>query len=227
MQPVLLGGAYVFAFSLIRAYFRQKKLQTIIQKQQFQNEIDALQAQINPHFLFNSLNYLFSSALLEKAESTAEGISTLSEMMRHTVQEARETFVDLDSEIRFIENYLKLFLDRMPKSIQDKIIISINVGHNQLKIPPLLIIPLIENAFKYGISIENPMPLEINIELKEKNLKMIVSNYIVNSTSNVEGTKTGSWNSQQRLKLLYPNTHRLQHHISHQRFEVELDMILN
>ena len=91
----------------------------------------------------------------------------------------------------------------------------------------MVFIPFIENAFKYGISIEKPMPLEITIDLEENNLQMQVSNYIVNATSTVEGTKTGSWNSQQRLKLLYPNTHRLHQTTSDQRFEVELDMILN
>jgi LytS/YehU family sensor histidine kinase len=225
-QPILIGWTYAVMLSLIRDYFSQKGFRKEIEQQRLKNEIDALQAQINPHFLFNSLSYLYGSALKEKANSTAEGIASLSEMMRYSVQEVRETFVSLEKEIQFIENYLRLFQDRLPPSVNGLIKTRIEVAPNALRIPPLILIPFIENAFKYGISVETPMPIEIAIVLMNNSLTLEISNYIFRQAS-VKSTNTGNNNSARRLKLLYPDKHSLRYRNREQKFEVELTILLD
>ncbi|QIL41211.1 hypothetical protein G7074_19235 [Pedobacter sp. HDW13] len=213
VEPILYIAVYAFVYTIVRDYYlqnRNKKLQRI---QQSENELHALKAQLNPHFLFNALNYLYGTALKEKAPNTAQGIDTMSDMMRYTIHGMQENFVQLGDELKFMENYLKLQQLRLP--IKDNIKISSQIDsddhHNQQKIAPLLLLPFIENAFKYGISIDTPCEVRIKIVVDKNELHMEVFNTIVQNRTEVSGNNTGIKNTIKRLDLLYPDSYRLDH----------------
>ena len=118
------------------------------QKEKIEAELDALKNQINPHFLFNSLNSIYS-LVLKKSDRAPEVLIKLSDSMRYIIYEANDEFVDLNREIDFISNYIELQKLRM--SDKDTVDYHILGESENQYIAPLLLIPIIENGFKYGI----------------------------------------------------------------------------
>ncbi|PTS92074.1 hypothetical protein DBR11_27640 [Pedobacter sp. HMWF019] len=204
-------AAYAFIYAIVRDYYHQNKNRKLNRIQQADNELHALKAQLNPHFLFNALNYLYGTALKEKAPDTAEGIDIMSDMMRYTIHGMHENFVPLVEELKFIENYLKLQQVRLPEKDNIKIstqIVSDDRNH-QLKIAPLLLLPFIENAFKYGISMDNQCEVQVKVIVVENELNMEVFNTIVQNRAEVKGNNTGIKNTTKRLDLLYQDSYQL------------------
>lgn len=176
------------------------------EKRQKEAELNFLTAQINPHFLLNSLNSIYSLAEEEKAPKSSEAILKLSEIMRYPINEGIKKEVPISSEINFMKEYIDFQLIRIGNEYP--IHLSINGDFNFKKIPPLLFISLIENSFKYGISQQQKLPININLKIKENSLSFSITNYIVKeSIENLP--KIGLENLKTRLKLLYPNNHTL------------------
>lgn len=208
IEPILLMAAYAFIYSLIRDYYYQIQYKKDVRLQKSENELHTLKAQLNPHFLFNSLNYIYGTALRENANSAAEGIDRLSEMLRYTITVVNDDYVPIAKEIAFIENYIALQKARN-SNIVIQTDIQIQPEYPFVAIPPLLLLPFIENAFKYGISIDNPSPIIIKINVEKRALKMEVVNRIIEHRAEVKGNNTGIKNSIKRLNLLYPNNYKL------------------
>lgn len=174
------------------------------EKKQKEAEINYLTAQINPHFLFNSLNSIYSLAEEEKAKKSSDAILKLSEIMRYPIHEGAVKEVLISSEINFIKEYIDFQLIRI--GYQYPIRLDISGDFTSKKIPPLLFISLIENSFKYGISQQQKLPIDINLTIKKNTLSFSVTNYVVKE--NIENLpKIGIENLKTRLKLLYPNNH--------------------
>jgi len=211
IEPILYIAVYAFVYTIVRDYYLQNRNRKLRRIQQSENELHALKAQLNPHFLFNALNYLYGTALKEKAADTAQGIDIMSDMMRYTIHGMHENFVPLEDELKFIENYLKLQQVRLPE--KDSIKISTQIASDdhdhQQKIAPLLLLPFIENAFKYGISIDSQCEVQVKIIVVGKELHMEVFNTIVQNRAEVKGNNTGIKNTIKRLNLLYPDSYRL------------------
>jgi len=210
ITPVLMVAAYAFVYALVRDYLYQLRYKKAIKLQQSQNELNALKAQLNPHFLFNSLNYLYGTALAENATQTADGIDRMAEMMRYTIAGMHENFVPLTNEVKFIENFIALQQARLPVKDNIKINVQINVAQQNLKIAPLLLLPFIENAFKYGISIDSPCDISIKINVADGRLTMEVNNLVIKNHTEVKGNNTGIKNTIKRLNLLYPDDYKLE-----------------
>jgi sensor histidine kinase YesM len=213
IEPILYIAVYAFVYTIGRDYYLQYKNRKLHRIQQSENELHALKAQLNPHFLFNALNYLYGTALKEKAPDTAQGIDIMSDMMRYTIHGMHENFVHLQDELKFMENYLQLQQVRLPAMDSIKIntqILSDDHNHQQ-KIAPLLLLPFIENAFKYGISIDTHCEIQIKIVVAENELQMEVLNTIVQNRAEVSGNNTGIKNTIKRLDRLYPDSYRLDH----------------
>jgi len=210
LQPILFTGGYAFVYALTRDYFYQLRYKKDIQIQQTENELNALKAQLNPHFLFNSLNYIYGTALKEGASLTAEGIEMLSEMMRYTIAGMHTNFVPLTRELKFIEHYLLLQQARLPVKECVSIDLRFDANEPKLQIAPLLLLPFIENAFKYGISVDYPCFVAIKIEVGDKDLTMEVCNSIIKEHSEIKGNHIGIKNTIKRLELLYPDNYKLQ-----------------
>lgn len=170
-------------------------------------ELSYLKAQINPHFLFNTLNSIYSLSIL-KHEKTPNAIIKLSEMMRYVLNENHHNFVLLENEIKYISNYIELQQLRLDSSVQLAYKCEGNVYDK--KIAPLVLIPFIENAFKHGVNSEEPSNIEIKIFISDSQLNLLVKNNCVltnNNTLNKSGL--GIENTKKRLEFLYPQNHIL------------------
>jgi len=170
---------------------------------------DFLRSQINPHFLFNSLNTLYGTAILEKAERTAQGVQQLGDMMRFMLQENMRERIPLSREIDYLENYLNLQRLRTDKVSGVQIETDIQRGTKEEFIAPMLLIPLVENAFKHGVGIDQPF-IEIHLESHEGVLKFEVRNkFNPGEETKDMSSGIGLENVQSRLALLYPKEHSL------------------
>jgi len=225
--PVLLMGGYALAYAIIRDYIYNIRNQKDIKLQQSKNELDALKAQLNPHFLFNSLNYLYGTALNENAPITAVGIDKLSTMMRYTITGIHEAFVPLENELNFIEHYLDLQQVRIPQKDNINIAYQLPTLNKAMRIAPLLLLPFIENAFKYGISIDAPCFVIIKVAITNDTLTMETHNSIVNWNNEVKGNNTGIKNTIKRLELLYPNCYQLEQSGNSAEYKTLLRLNLN
>ena len=186
-----------------------------------------LRSQINPHFLFNVLNTLYGTALQENAERTAGGIQKLGDMMRFMLHENNLDFIDMGREIDYLENYIalqKLRTQSSPEFIIEDNITGQNCNH---KIAPMLLIPLVENAFKHGISLKEKSWIKISLTCNEKEILFEVRNSMHTRQDNdpeKENSGIGFKNVVERLKLIYPDRHQIAVNGNGNEFFVELSI---
>jgi two-component system, LytTR family, sensor kinase len=174
--------------------------------------LDLLKSQINPHFLFNSLNTLYGTALQENADRTSEGIQKLGDMMRFMLEENVQDKISLNREIDYIRNYISLQKLRTQESPNITIQTNIDDQVNNLSITPMLLIPFIENAFKHGISLREPSHIKITLHVEGGNIFFDVYNSIHTKQGDdpeKNNTGIGLNNVKQRLQMFYPGRHEL------------------
>lgn len=174
-----------------------------------QAELDTLKAQLHPHFLFNSLNNIYSLSL-DKSDKTPEVVLGISNILRYSLYECAAQKVSLKRDIDILNDYIKLEQLRYEERLELNVFICKNT--NQLHIAPLLMLPLVENAFKHGTekTIDTPW-INIQLHINKNNLTLNISNSKVNYqevNSNIPG-KIGVENVRKRLELLYPGKHEL------------------
>ena len=126
--------------------FYTKTLQ--LEKEKVQLELNFLKAQVNPHFLFNTLNNLYGLIVHKRIDESAETVTRLSDFMRYSLENANKKSISLSEEIKLINNYIELEGLRLNNT---KVTFTTNANENKKSLPPLLFIPLVENAFKYNI----------------------------------------------------------------------------
>lgn len=196
-----------------------------IHSEKLKAEVSYLKAQINPHFLFNTLNSLYALTI-EKSDQAPDAVLKLSNMMRYVVTESTNDFVPLEKEINYIKDYVDL--QRLRISDETKLEFSIS-GHTKRKrIAPLVIIPFIENAFKYGINGEENWHIDIKINITETDFELDVINNQVNvSISEDEASEQGIENTAKRLEFIYPGEHELQIKDNKENFHVHLKIKLS
>jgi LytS/YehU family sensor histidine kinase len=173
---------------------------------------DFLRSQINPHFLFNALNTLYGTALQEGAERTGEGIEKLGSMMRFMLQENMQEKISLSREIEYLNNYINLQKLRTDTSPDITIHVAIEDVVSNIQVPPMLLIPFVENAFKHGISFREPSHIKIALEVRDRIIYFDVHNSKHDKAGNdPEQDKSGIGlsNVKQRLQLMYPGRHEL------------------
>jgi hypothetical protein len=220
---ILMG--YMVGYALLREFFHRKLYKLKVGLGRSENELQLLKQQLDPHFLFNTLNYLYGTALREKAESTAEGIEVMSGMMRYSVEGMQETFVPLAYEINFIEQYLYLQRVRLPEKNAGGVKVVIDIKDRSFVIAPMMLIPFIENAFKHGITNDAPFDINVDIRSTGNTLSMTVTNRI-HSGNSVKGTNSGLHITKRRLELLYPYKHQLKIKAGTDKYEVLLVLTL-
>jgi hypothetical protein len=169
-------------------------------------ELSYLKVQINPHFLFNTLNSIYSLAI-QKSDGTPSAIVKLSAMMRYVVSESDRDFVPLDKELGYIRNYVELQQLRFGEAVQILFFIHGNAASS--RIAPLILIPFVENAFKHGINAEDSSRIKISIDIDNNELRLEVFNNKVYVRREEEKSGLGIENTRGRLQLLYPNKHSL------------------
>jgi two-component system LytT family sensor kinase len=187
--------------------------------------LDFLRSQINPHFLFNALNTLYGTSLQENAPRTSEGIQQLGDIMRFMLHENNREKIPLSKEVAYLHNYISLQRLRIQSSPDIQIDIDIVAYDGGLEIAPMLLIPFIENAFKYGISLRNKSRIAVSFYCEAEKIYFDVSNTIhakPEHDTEPERTGIGLENVKQRLSLLYPDRHELTIRQSASEFFVHL-----
>jgi len=184
-------------------------------------ELSFLKAQINPHFLFNTLNNIYSLAIT-KSDNTAESIMKLSNIMRYVTDDVREDFVSLKNEIECMGDYIDLQRLRLGKKMN--VDFSVTGNTENKKIAPLILMSFIENVFKYGISNHEPSAIVIKIAADEHNITFFCQNKLFNNKGNTERTGIGIENTRQRLQHLYPFKHFLAINTENGLFTVQLTL---
>lgn len=225
LSTVLLT-AFVVAYAYSADYFRTKRAQLALLKDKTVAELNVLKAQIKPHFLFNTMNVLYNSAQKHEDEATAKLIFELSQLLRFSIQEAAAEYTSLENELAFLERYIQFQRLRLPQTNNLDIQIEISGQREGAKIAPLLVIPFIENAFQYGISLNEACFIHLKLHVERQNLSMLLRNSIAPNPEAKSGLGTGIRNSRERLKLLYPQRHQLQIQENDQIFEVTLKINL-
>jgi len=185
------------------------------------SELNYLKKQINPHFLFNSLNNIHILAK-EKSDKTADTILQLSDLMRYQTYEAAKEKVKLSKEIDFIDNYLKLEQIR-----RDNLDIQTNIKGDIKKvlIEPLIFLPFVENACKYSAKLDGGIEvIKIELEVDRKYLNFSITNEKGYSMTRQEHSGFGLENVTKRLNLLYPNSYKLNISENEREYSVNLNL---
>lgn len=225
--PYYLGQSFfkflsVFIFSLLMKVSNKWKK---AEEEKRNAEISFLKAQVNPHFLFNTLNSIYSQAILEGAKDTATGIIKLSDMMRYISSASSQKFVSLAKELDYIHNYVDLQKNRFGDTI--KIIYTVTGKAQGKQITPLILISFVENAFKHGVNPEEDSCIEITIQIYDTELELKVFNKKVNIVYKEEfASGLGIENTSNRLKLIYPDKHVLNIENTAKEFSVRLKIML-
>ncbi len=214
--------SFIVLYGYIADYFRTKRLQVQLLKDKSDAELSVLKAQINPHFLFNALNTIYNEAYREENENTANLIEKLSGILRFSVEESQHEFTSVEREIKFLEQYLTLQKARLPERENIKIRTTISYDEEPTQIAPFLIIPFLENAFQYGISMDKECFIDIDLNIENQQVHLQVSNSILPNNTTKKGMGTGIKNVQKRLDLQYKNKHRLLKNSKLTVFQVEL-----
>ncbi|ADB41107.1 sensor histidine kinase [Spirosoma linguale] len=217
---------YMVVYGFIVDFRKSRKLQVALIQQRTQAELDALKAQVNPHFLFNSLNNIYGTAILEDSPRTAESIQQLSGIVRYVMEESRLQTTDIQRELRFLDDFVELQRLRLPNKDNIDIRVNIDWDEKPARIVPLLLNPLIENAFKYGISMQYPCFVHVRLRVQDGTLHLTTENSVLTRTDLEKGTGLGLANVRQRLMLAYPDRHTLTVSDNNDTFLVELTIHL-
>lgn len=203
-------------------WFLNARIQRDLEHQRLTAELAFLKSQINPHFLFNSLNSIYSLAY-QKSDTTPEAILKLSEIMRYMLYESNDNRVDLAKELQYLQNYIDLQKIRFGNKAFVEFKITGEVGVQ--KIVPLLLIAFIENAFKHGVANDPSMPIRLFINLDAENLHFYTENKKHMNNRDIEGG-IGLQNVRRRLDLLYPGKYKLDIQDMPDTYICELSLVL-
>jgi LytS/YehU family sensor histidine kinase len=197
----------ITAIYLIIALITSKKNMLELQQRNHETELSFLRSQVQPHFFFNTLNNLYSLTL-EKSEKAPETVLKLSELMSYVIYKGKDQRVNLTEEIEHINNYIDLENLRFGNKLEARLSISGDVGGKQL--PPLILMPFVENSFKHGIHYRNgKILIQIDLEVVNNDLIFTTKNPVGPSENarieSKELSGIGIQNTKRRLELLYGN----------------------
>jgi two-component system LytT family sensor kinase len=203
-------------------WFLNERIQRDLENQRLTAELAFLKSQINPHFLFNSLNSIYSLAY-QRSETTPEAILKLSEIMRYMLYECNDNKVDLAKEVQYLHSYIDLQKIRLGNKAFIDFKVEGTIESQQ--IVPLLLIAFIENAFKHGVA-NNPLtPIRLLIDVDEAHLHFHIQNKKHANNRDSSGG-IGLNNVRRRLNLLYPGKYNLDIHDDTDTYTVELSLVL-
>ena len=205
------NSSVLFVTTIIHLYRQRRALQEHqqeLEKTQLRTELKYLKSQLNPHFLFNALNSIYF-LIKKNPDEAADALAGFSDLLRHQLYQKEGEKIDLAEEIENLRKYIQLAALRKSKDL--KIIIDLPEDIENMKITPLLLLPLVENAFKHTGNKEGF--IEVKAVLNEGNLDFVVRNnfehYTPEPTQVKEEGGIGLVNIRRRLDLLYPERHQL------------------
>lgn len=214
--------------TLIQKWQADKQSREALEKEKIGSELSFLKAQINPHFFFNTLNNIYALTHVD-VDKSRKALHKLSRMMRYLLYETQSGITPLSKEVSFIVDYIELMKLRLTDTTT--VVFEEPMLKSDPQIAPMLFLPYIENAFKYGVSTTVPSVITISIELNGKELAMIVKNSIFKSNALTadEYGGIGLSNTKRRLELLYPGKHTFSAYLTEdtKTFIVNLNLTLD
>ncbi len=216
-KPVILSTVLWSIIFLVRTL----EYNTYILQENKNTEIKFLKAQINPHFIFNTLNNIYSMVYFQ-SEKSLPAIEKLSGIMRFTTYESQKEKILLSDEIDYIKAYIEL--EQLRHEDHAFVQLDINMEAGSIEIPPYILSPLVENALKHGLA-SNAAPTVISLKAHNRQLTFTVINEIGTQKKDKLGG-IGLDNLKRRLEIHYPNTHRLQLGQENNRFTAQLEIDL-
>ncbi|NII29471.1 histidine kinase [Pseudoflavitalea sp. X16] len=220
INALLLWLLSIASSILWAAYNRLKQTES----EKLSAQIASLKSQINPHFLFNTLNNIYATAI-DTAPKAADMVDKLSEMMRYTMKDTLQDFVLLEDEVNHINNFIELQKIRLDRSVKLEYYSLENIPDFQ--IAPMLLIPFIENAFKHGVNSEQKSHIKIEMTVNKSEFQLRVLNNKVNIQREIsERSGLGIINTNHRLNLIYPSKHLLVINETEKEFSVSLHINL-
>lgn len=197
------------SLKFFREFTRKQELLILAENEQLKTELALLKSQINPHFLFNTLNNLYGLIIQDQNQKASEITLKLSDLMRYILKSSKEVNVSLNDEIKFIENYLTIEKIRLSNNIDIKFEFT-KIDQDTL-IAPLLFIPLVENAFKHGVqNIGQDNYAHFFLSIQDNEVFFEVQNSIGKRFDKQLKSGTGLNNLRKRLQLIYPGKHQLE-----------------
>ncbi|MBL0742174.1 sensor histidine kinase [Chryseolinea lacunae] len=208
LRGTMTVGGFAVAIKLVK-HFYVKRIETEkLEKEKLRAELELLQGQLHPHFMFNTLNSIYSMAL-KKSDHTPEAILKLSQLMRYMLTDCRGDTIALNKEIQVLHDYIDLEKNRFGNRLD--ITVNVHGDIHQPHIAPLLLLPFVENSFKHGANemIEQAW-ISLDLSVQQSQLKF----KLINGKAETKGVGThsahvGLLNVKKRLELLYPKGHEL------------------
>ena len=217
----ILVVIFCFAVGMLKEVYRQKLARAEMEYERNKAELALYKAQINPHFLFNTLNTLYG-LLITQSDKTEITLERFINLTKYMYNNANREFIALAEEVDYIGQYIALQQLRLNELADIRF--THEVEREEMPIPPMMLITFVENAFKYGISSDDPC--FIHIQLNQRAEKLYFE--VVNSTFGREAghsARMGITNCRRRLELLYPEHHRLEIEQEHGLFRVRLELL--
>lgn len=215
-------------FQIVNDWSKHQRKMNLLRSQSIETELRFLKSQINPHFLFNTLNSLYALTL-KKSDDAPEIVLKLSEMMRYMLYECNEKMVPLSKELKSLQNYLEL---EKLRHLNDAVItFNIDGVITDQKIAPLMFMTFMENSFKHGLS--NQLEghyVKININIRKEHILFEIENSNAPKTVSYSKNKNkgiGLKNIKRRLTILYPKKHRLSIENTQEKYAVRLELDLD
>lgn len=205
MLYALVAGLSV-AIKMTSGWYQVESMRRELEKSRAEAELQNLKSQLNPHFLFNTLNNIYS-LIAFSPERAQEAVHDLSRLLRYVLYDSSQPHVLLESELDFIRNYVELMRIRLPEHVELKT--EISAAKPDAMIAPLLFISLIENAFKHGVSNSQPSFIHLDIHQNGDLVVCILKNsyFPKDAEQDKSGSGIGIKNLRKRLELIYPNKH--------------------
>ncbi|WP_291786762.1 histidine kinase [Cecembia sp.] len=197
------------SIATVQKWQEDEKIRLRLEKEKTNSEFSFLKAQINPHFFFNTLNNIYSLTNID-VEKAKTALLKLSRMMRYVLYETEKNQTLLSKELDFIKDFLELMKMRLTQKV--KLDIQLPEKVKDVEIAPMLLLPIIENCFKHGVSSQTDSHIQIRLEKTENELHLETKNTIFKSSENTpEGSASGIGliNTMRRLDLLYPGKYTL------------------
>lgn len=216
--------AFSVALHLSREWFAQRELIRKIEVEKLNTELEYLKAQINPHFLFNSINTIYFQ-IDKQNQAARHTLSSFSEMLRYQLYECNGREVSVEKEVSYLKNYVDL--QRMRKDENYSIAFSAGDSVRGFSIAPLLLIPFVENAFKHVSHFNKGNEIRINLSRDENRFHFTVYNTRDSRRKVADEGGIGLRNVQRRLELIYNGRHTLEVQDLPDSFHVELTLQLN
>ncbi|MFN0212733.1 MAG: sensor histidine kinase [Saprospiraceae bacterium] len=214
-ERIYLSNVFVTIIStvlrVIMDWWRYQNEKQVLLTQTIQSELRFLKSQINPHFLFNTLNNLYALTL-KKSDKAPEIVLKLAEIMRYMLYECNERRVHLSKEIQYIYNYLDLERLRQPKDADIRF--SVEGQVSEQLVAPLMFVPFVENSFKHGLNhTTSGGYVHIRLSVQGEDLEFVIENSKVEQMPRLSHPRSGGIglvNVRQRLQILYPDNHDIE-----------------